>query len=188
MRRGWFEVPGEVVGDRTLAEQMLGIAPALAEANNKTVLDLGCAEGLIAREFLMAGAHRVIGIDNNPGMIEAAKALRLDPQRSRFVRHDANVIGANEEDYCHADIVLALAVFHKLREPAVSVLEWARFAGSLMVIRLPKRSEGEIRSKHYPHNEANIPAILENCGFTLDQTLPGPRGELVQHWRRLGLR
>jgi SAM-dependent methyltransferase len=185
MRRGWFDKPGVWVGDRTLSEQMMGLEPALAEANGKAVLDLGCAEGLIAREFLMAGARSIVGLDYNSDMIQCAEGLGLDPLRARFRCHNLNLIGPDEERECHADIVLALAVFHKLRDPAVSVREWSRFALSLLVIRLPHGSTGEIRSKHWHHNTADIPRILAAQGFDLEQTLAGPRGELVQYYRRL---
>jgi SAM-dependent methyltransferase len=172
------------VGDRTLAEQMLGLEHAAAEAVGKTVLDLGCAEGLIAREFLNVGAVHVVGLDNNFDMIQCAEGLGLNPLSAKFRFHNINEIGPDEERECHADIVLALAVFHKLRDPAVSVREWSRFAGTLLVIRLPKGSTGEIRSKHWKHNTANVPVVLDKSGFDLERASPGPRGELVHYYRR----
>ena len=75
--KGWFVIDGLQAGDRTLAQQMLGMEAALAEARGKRVLDLGCAEGLIALEFLKAGAAQVTGIECNPATAAVTRRLFL---------------------------------------------------------------------------------------------------------------
>jgi 2-polyprenyl-3-methyl-5-hydroxy-6-metoxy-1,4-benzoquinol methylase len=89
MKQGWFRIPGEVDGPRTLKEQMLGLGPALAEANGKTVCDLGTAEGLIALEFAKAGAASIYGCDYNAEMVETARSL---------VDRDLNVCFEHKDD------------------------------------------------------------------------------------------
>lgn len=187
-KRGWFAIPGVTFGDRTLAEQMMGVEPALAEAKDKTVLDLGCAEGCIALEFAKAGAT-VLGWDYNADLIETARSelAKVGPLPVAFelARIERTLIDPERPQF---DIVLALAVLHKLPDPQAGVRFCAETARELVVIRLPKGSTGFIRSKHHKHMGADIPEILHDYSFTLEQTLDGPRGELVMHWRRIGLR
>lgn len=178
-------MPGVQRGDRTLAEQLKGLEPMLAEVKGKSVLDLGCAEGLITQVCVQHGARHVYGLDNNPGFIAKADSLGLDPHRAYFVMHDLNRIDRDVEACAHADIVLALAIFHKLTDPAAMVPAWARFAWDLLVIRLPSHgADGVIRSKYRAANSVNLKQALPACGFRLEQQLPGPRGEPVQYWRR----
>jgi len=178
MADGWFD------GTVTLADQLLGLGPALAEAKGRTVLDLGCAEGYIAREFLAAGAARVYGMDHHAPYIERANALGLDPHRARFVVSDLNESpDADDMACCHSDIVLALAILHKLRDPERAVSEWSQFAGRLMVVRLAGGSQGVVKHKHGAA-QCDLREVMPSCGFALEQTVQGPRNELVQYWRR----
>jgi 16S rRNA G966 N2-methylase RsmD len=56
-----------------LEEQLRGLEPMLSEVKGKTVLDIGCAEGLIAREVLERGAAKVIFIDSKQPCVDAVK-------------------------------------------------------------------------------------------------------------------
>lgn len=183
MDKGWFEIPGVQRGDRTLEEQLRGLEPMLAEVEGKTVLDLGCAEGLIAQAVVQRGAAKVWALDCNVKSIEAAHRLGLDPHRAHFAVHNANVIGPDEEACLHSDIVLGLAIFHKLQRPDVSLAAWSRFAHDLLVIRLPGGSKGEFLAKH-SKAYCDVGEVLPPLGFVLERTEPGPRDELVQYWRR----
>ena len=49
-KQGWFSTKGRL-GDRTLKQQLMGLDPLFAECKGKTVLDVGCAEGLISIEL-----------------------------------------------------------------------------------------------------------------------------------------
>lgn len=183
MRKGWFAIPGVQEGERTLEEQLLGLGPLLDEVEGMTVLDIGCAEGLITRALIERGARKVMAFDCNPDNIDAAARLGLDPHRARFAVHNANVIGPDEEACLHSDIVLGLAIFHKLRDPERMLKEWSRFAGELLVLRLPGGSKGEFSAKH-SKARCGVDEVLPPLGFILERTEQGPRDELVQYWRR----
>lgn len=182
MAKGWLKINGVQDGERTLQEQMLGLDAALLEANGKTVLDLGCAEGLIAIEFAKAGASSVVGYDYNETFIDVAKKQQTETPDLPidFYHADITKIG-----FCKYDIVLALAILHKLPDPTEFTKYCTRIAKDLIVIRLPIGSTGYIRSKHARHMTADIPKILSANGFVRERKESGPRGEVVQYWRRV---
>lgn len=187
-KAGWFAIPGKQDGARTLKQQLKGLAPALAAAAGKTVCDLGCAEGLIALEFAKAGARSVYACDYNAGMIETARALQPFASRAsvRFEVKTLEQLIAEEIESdvdWRYDIVLALAILHKLRDPVRALAFLARVCGELAVIRLPKGSTGAFETKWYG-TRCDVNRELTAHGLALDQQLPGPDGEWVQYWRR----
>lgn len=182
MNEGWFEIPDVQIGARTVEEQLTGLQPALDEALNRSVIDFGCAEGLISIAFLHAGASRVWGCDNNSGFVKLARRLSRHMERIDFSVVDLRTAMMTMAPP-PADIVLALAIIHKLMDPERATRWMASCARKLMVVRLPIGSEGEIRWKHGPAR-CDLRDVLPACGLKLEQTQPGPRGELVQYWRR----
>lgn len=182
MRRGWFVIPGVQTGDVTLEDQMIAIWPAVAEAKGKTVLDVGCAEGLIGREFARAGAASVTGLDSIADHLRVA-AEHCAGFPMRFVHANLN----NPQPEYSADIVLALGVSHKLRFPEMGVRFVARSARDLALIRSGRGADakGIIRSKHHGHT-CNSHAIMRELGFDLEKVVDGPkeRHEPVEYWRR----
>jgi hypothetical protein len=123
-------------------------------------------------------------VDHHEPYVERAAALGLDPHRARFVVSDLNESpDADDIACCHSDIVLMLAVLHKLRDPEKSVREWAQFAGSLVVVRLAGGSAGVVRHKH-GYAQCDLRDVMPALGFRLERTAQGPRDELVQYWRR----
>ena len=182
--KGWFKVPGlRPQGDRTLEEQMLGLKPALAEAKGKTVLDLGCAEGMISREFALAGAGEVVGIELLESHLEVARKVCAG-LRVRFIwAHLDNYVQAQKK-IVQYDIVLALGIIHKLPNPSVPLRFAARSAKDLMLFRAPaKATNGVTMSKHTGIG-CNVPEIMRAEGFFEERLIPGVRGEAVQYWRR----
>lgn len=185
-KTGWFDIPGVRRGQRSLAEQMTGLEHALAQANGKTVLDLGCAEGLIAIEFARVGAT-VTAVEQFD--VHALVAQKL------FTEHPTiDLVQADYQEWKAPrsyDIVLALAVLHK----AESVQDGLRkilsltAPGGLLVFRWPSwvRKDMVLRSKHSGRSKVNTIRELSEAGFTLTLTTEGPRSESVQYWRRNGL-
>lgn len=165
---------------------MRGLEHALAEAVGKTVFDLGCAEGLIAFEFLRAGAT-VEALDCNGVLLAVAEELRAklpedEQARVTFRKADLRDVLAGGLT-ASFDIVMALAVVHKLPDPEVVLGYIARAAKSLVVIRLPGGSKGVFSSKTWG-TSCDVNATMPKHGFQLERTEQGPRDELVMYWRR----
>lgn len=183
MREGWFVIPGVQKGVVTLDDQMIALWPAVVEAKGKTVLDLGCAEGLIGREFARAGAATVVGLDS----IVAHLAVAIDQCRDlpmRFAHADLN----DPQSELFADIVLCLNVAHKLRFPAVGIRFAAKSSRDLVLLRSGRGADakGIIKSKHHHNNTCDSHAIMRDNGFRLQMVVDGPkdRQEPVEYWRR----
>lgn len=189
MRKGWFKIPGVQDGDRTLDEQMLGVTEALAQCKGKTVLDLGCAEGLIGREFVRSGAALCHGIDSIADHLLVAEReceyLPMSFQQAALQDWAAERLAAGDiERY---DIVLALGVCHKLHDPGVGLRFAARSSADLVLVRMHARSEakdGLLRSKFAKQNVCNTIEIMTGEGFRRETVLAGPKEETVWWWRR----
>lgn len=182
MAERWFKNTGAGHGDRTVAEQMTGLGDAVAVAKGKTVLDVGCAEGLISREFARAGAQSVHGIEIIPRHVEIAEDL------CRGLACTFQVMNLNDWDGTGIeprDVVLALAVLHKMRDPAATAALVAKVTRHLLVIRLPLGSQGVIFGK-MSGARCNLNLLLPQHGLKIDKVVTGPRKELVQYWRRPG--
>jgi 2-polyprenyl-3-methyl-5-hydroxy-6-metoxy-1,4-benzoquinol methylase len=180
-KKGWLKIDGLQDGDRTLQEQMLGLDKALSECKGATVIDLGCAEGAIGIEFAKAGAINVVGYDYKKEFIQTANYLaEINPDLPVEFHHADLSLPRN---YGEFDIVLALAILHKLPNPREGLELCMRIAKKLIVIRLPIGSKGMIRSKHAKHMHCDLTAILMGNGWIQTENLTGARGEIVQYWR-----
>lgn len=175
--KGWFKLPGQE-GDRTLDQQLRGLEPLFAEVAGKTVLDIGCAEGLIAIELAKAGAKHVRGVEViKRYMPIATKLAGFLP--CKFVCADANTYSPKA-----FDIVIALALLHKLQDPTEAC---ARFAGAcrdLMVIRLPPGRGETIVDERSGFVKHDIGRCMRKAGFTLERTELGPFDEPTYYYRR----
>lgn len=186
--RGWLRVPGiRDNGDRTLEEQMLGLELALTQAEGKTVLDLGSAEGLIGREFAKAGAVEVLGIEVMEDHIAVARQACKDFPQMRFLHADLADFAKRHPQPRLFDIVLALSIIHKLPDPNVVMLFAARSAKDLVCFRAPIwAADGKVGSKRsQSSNICDVPRLMAREGFVDDGTFKSARGEKVQYWRRV---
>lgn len=142
MHKGWFQIKGVQAGDRTLESQLLGLEVVAGQFKGRSVLDVGCAEGLIGRHCIDAwGAQSVDGI--TLPRYEIDTALRLCQGRpQRFfgcdLRKPQDIAALEPQLQMSYDIVLLLSVLHKVKDP-MRLLAWAvDYASELVVIRLPE--------------------------------------------------
>lgn len=185
MREGWFVIRGQQRGLRTIEEQMKGLEQALPMASGKTVLDIGAAEGLISREFARAGA-KVTAVEVIEAHCEVAREVCAGLDVTVVNGHLAEIAAGDElaAGWQH-DIVLALGVVHKLRDPGVGLRFSARAAREVMLLRMRRNQpHGVLRSKHDGVTGVHVAKCMADEGFRLEQTVPGPRDEIVQFWRR----
>lgn len=175
--KGWFIVEGRD-GDRTLEMQLLGLDPLFDEAKGATILDVGCAEGLISIELAKAGAQ-THGIEIIERYIETAKRLRGNLSCS-FEHADANYYRPDDE----YDIVLLLAILHKLKDPSAACAKFALAAKNLVVMRLPPEHAPTVvdkRSDYVPHD---MKAVMTWYGFELERVTRGSFAEWTGYFRK----
>jgi len=178
--KGWFGVPGRP-GDRTLKQQLTGLEHLIERVEGKTVLDVGCAEGLISLQLFDEGASAVHGLEVVADHLTVGNKLRGD-RAVTFEHADAN----SYKPVRRYDIVLMLAVLQKLRDPSMACRRFADAARELVVIRLPPKFAPTIvdeRSGSHPHH---IDKVMESCGFALAQITAGPFDEWMGYYERIG--
>lgn len=178
-KKGWF-IAGGRSGDRTLDQQMIGLDRLFEQAPGKTILDAGCAEGLISIELARRGALGCHGLEIVPGHVEVARSL------AGGLPCTFEVADLNEHDIGQtgqADIVLMLAILHKLRDPSKVCSALAHKAKELCVIRLP--ADGPvIKDKRSGFVAHDIDAVMLSSGFELSDVDLGHLDEWVGYYRR----
>ncbi len=175
--KGWFQTEGRP-GDRTLEMQLLGLDPLFDEAKGATILDVGCAEGLLSMELAKKGAQ-VTGVEIVESHIEVAKQLR-GALSCRFEVADANDYQP-DEDY---DIVLLLAILHKLKDPSRACARFAKAAKNLVVMRLPPENAPTIIDERSGNVRHDVAAVMTWYGFHLERVTRGSFSEWTGFWRR----
>lgn len=178
MRKGWFEIAGVQRGDRTLEQQISGLEHLWPAVEGRTVLDLGCAEGLITQECARCGASLVCGIDVNGDALKTAH-LHNRVQNVRFKQHDLND-GLDEPRY---DVVLMLAVLHKLRDPERLLREVLATDPALVIVRLPPANAPVIIDARSGNRPCDTRAIAESMGFSLERVTHGHLSEWTGYFR-----
>lgn len=177
---GWFNTHGRP-GDRTIGEQLTGLDLLRERVPGKTVLDVGCAEGLIAVQLADDGAAAVHGLEIVKGHVEVASKLRGD-RPVTFEVADVN----NYAPVRQYDIVIMLAILQKLRHPTAACERYAQAAREMVVLRLPPRGVDPFvivdkRSGNKPHNVVNS---MHAQGFRLEHVVSGHLNEHISYWKR----
>jgi len=177
--RGWFSTPGRP-GDRRLEDQLKGLDWLFANVRGKTVLDLGCAEGLISIKLAQRGALAVHGVDVVAEHLGVGNKLRGDLPVT-FEQADLN----HWRPKFQYDIVIALALMHKLKNPTAACAAFADAARHAVVLRLPPEHAPTVideRSRGEPHH---LEQTLNAAGlFRHDAHYGGHFGEYVGVWLR----
>lgn len=179
VKKRWFTV-GNDIGDRTLESQMKGLDPIFEVIKGKTFLDTGCAEGLISIELCKAGALAGHGIEIVPGHVKLANKLRME---NPVTFEEANLnTWRPKRAY---DVVLALAILHKLNRPDEVCAALAEAAREWFVFRLPSANKPwVIKDQRTAFKPFDIAKVLDANGFEFRQMTLGPFDEPTGFWKR----
>lgn len=166
-RRRWFAGDGQP-GDRTIEQQVRGLDSLREAIGGKSVLDLGCAEGLLAKKYLQWGAATVHGVEIIPAAVSIAKNVcddAVDRGTAKFFVGsiaDLDSIDGLEPEY---SIVTALAVMHKVIDVERALLSAAARAKELLVIRNPPEHRHIIATPRQHGKRFDTRAILSQTHF-----------------------
>lgn len=184
--KGWFALEGRQKGDRSLREQLIGLESLYPQVAGRSLLDLGCAEGLIALELLRAGAALAHGIEVVQSRVVMARQLAAEAgfgARTRYERGDLDSFATQPPAWLERtyDVVLVLSIAHKMADPAAFLRAAGAHTGDILAVRLPKPVIVDVRSGHKP---CDVPALLAEEGFRPPRAAAGPRGEWVGIFER----
>lgn len=177
----WFHFEGRG-GHRMLDQQMQGLALLMRNVKNATVLDVGCAEGLITIEMAKSGAAALHGVEIRRQAVLEANNLRGDLPIT-FEVGDLNVWTPTH----HYDVLVMLAILHKLKEPK-RVLHNLLFKASpdLIVLRLPPHSENPcVLDARSGGKKVDLWPTINKAGFRTLHVTAGHLNEWIGYYRRV---
>ena len=137
-------------GKWSIKTRLRGIESLLKSCSNKTVVDLGTGEGVIALEFLKNGAACVHGFDIDPLRLEEARRICSDYPNSLFRPADLSCYQKfRSENYDllkdRYDIVLYLGLQHHLPKQTriETLIEASRLARDFFLVRTTEKTYAE---------------------------------------------
>ena len=113
--------------ERTLAELFAAAAP-------RSILDVGCGEGVLTHRWAQALEGRVVGIDLEDPAIQAEWEKRRAPNLEYRVMKAENLPFADGE----FDVATAIEVLEHVPDPEHTVAEMARVARSWLLVSVPR--------------------------------------------------
>lgn len=178
----WFKIDDRDA-ERTFEQQTLGLGPLLESVKGKSILDIGCAEGLISMWLVKEGGARLVhGVEVVVERVQIANALaRQHGMPAQYYTNEAENFIAPETTY---DVVLLLAILHKLRNPTQVAAQYAEMCSDLAVVRLPPLHAPMIIDPRSNNNPHDINAVFTRRGFVLECVTEGAYGEWCGYYRR----
>jgi len=175
----WFHFDGRE-GDRTLDQQMQGLGLLMRNVRNATVLDVGCAEGLITIEMAKAGAIALHGIEIRPQAVLNANTLRGDLPIT-FEEADVNTWRPQRR----YDVVVMLAILHKLKSPREVLGSMLANCSDFAVLRLPPRADNPaVHDERSGNKTIDLAPVFRTHGFKQLHWTLGYLGEWIGFYRR----
>lgn len=143
----WFTIPGIQTGTYTLKDRLFALESVRKHAKDATVLDIGCAEGLLSKWLVdLCGAKTVHGIERyEPYAITARRIMRDYDAWYHVLDLDFFEMWLEHgpgELLPSYDIVMALRVIQKLAKPASFIRALKPLIGGRFVVQIPTDANG----------------------------------------------
>ena len=113
--------------ERTLAE-------LFRQAGPRSLLDVGCGEGVLTQQWAQRLVGRVVGIDLEDPVIQAEWEKRRAPNLEYRVMKAENLPFADDE----FDMACAIEVLEHVPDPEHTVAEMARVASGHLLVSVPR--------------------------------------------------
>lgn len=153
-RHRWF-VGKNRPGDRTLKTQVMGLSSAQEMMSGATVLDLGCAEGILIEQYFKWCAALVHGVEIIEEAANDARELLADfivDGRCHIATGAIERLDIVEGLLDRYDVVCALGVMHKTRNVIDPLRNAAKRAGKFFILRNPPEN-GRVIGGHRQHGD-----------------------------------
>ncbi len=160
----WGQMREAMYGPTFGVQALLALLPS-----GWTVADLGCGTGALAFE-LSRHVGRVIGVDNAPAMLDAARRRTGDKKNIELRQGDLESLPI-EDDECDAAMMVLVLTY--LVEPASALREMARVirpGGKAVIVDVMRHDrEGfrrEMGQQNMGYEPAEVCLLLEEAGLT----------------------
>jgi len=167
----------------TALERLTGLSPLIKESKNKSVLDIGCADCLVAYEFVKAGANYICGIDVNKNEVDFAKKL-LTKTSVAFNVTCANILETYQKINTKFDIVLYLGMHHhfkKIKERKALVVHLSKICKKYFAVRTTEMEEINTIMAMQPYK-----FFLTHSGVITNVTTNAKPGAIKRNVNRIG--
>jgi 2-polyprenyl-3-methyl-5-hydroxy-6-metoxy-1,4-benzoquinol methylase len=105
------------------------------QADPRSVLDVGCGEGVLTREWAQRlGERPIVGIDLDDPKLAAEWEQHTRPNLSYRVEEATRLSFADDE----FDVATAIEVLEHVPDPEATVAEMARVAGRWLIVSVPR--------------------------------------------------
>lgn len=171
----WTGGRGEA-GDRTIEQQMTGLDQLWPRVAGKAVADLGCAEGAISLECARRGAAYVRGWERRHHAVDEVNRLARKESLD-VVAYCADVDGGPVFSAERYDVILLLAILHKLKEPVLTlsrVIEHAAEDRCTIVLRTRARDWPVLHDARSGFHPQDLRFVMYDTEFTLVHEADGP--------------
>ncbi|MCK9248934.1 MAG: class I SAM-dependent methyltransferase [Solirubrobacteraceae bacterium] len=151
-----------------------------ARADPRSLLDVGCGEGVLVHEWArQLGDRRVVGIDLEEPSIQAGWEQRQAPNLEYRVMRAENLPFADDE----FDVATAIEVLEHVPDPEHTVAEMARVAQRWLLVSVPRepiwRAVNMARGA-YIKDLGNTPGHLNHWSTRSFKRLLSQHGEVVE--------